>query len=94
MIRADQVASLFTFVSLNSVAVKASLETIHGERVGERIAEQLRKLENDLMPLLHRSQKMLHTALSKLERRGTSKNNSLSVNRANQVNIGSAVQNN
>ena len=46
------------------------------------------------MPLLHRTQKMLHAALSKLERRYTRENNSVSVNRANQVNIGSAVQNN
>ena len=73
---------------------EASLEEIHGQRVGEQIAEQLRKLENDLMPLLHRSQEMLHGALSKLERRCTGENNSVSVNRANQVNIGSAVQNN
>ena len=73
---------------------KASLQEIHGERVGERIEKQLRKLENDLMPLLHRSQKMLHAALSKLERRCTGENNSVSVSRANQVNIGSAVQNN
>jgi len=71
-----------------------TLQEVHGERVGDRIEEQIRDIENKLMPLLHRSQKMLHAALAKLERRCTSDNNSVSVNRANQVNISSAVQNN
>jgi hypothetical protein len=74
---------------------QAPLQEIHGERVGEKIDKQLRKLENDLMPLLHRSQKMLHAALSKLERRSSFQGaGSVSVNRAGQVNINSAVQNN
>lgn len=73
---------------------QASLQEIHGELVGEKIDKQLRKIENDLMPLLHRSQKMLHTALSKLERRSARQAGSVSVNQAGQINIGSAVQNN
>ena len=71
-----------------------SLQEIHGEKVGDKLEEQLRKLENDLMPLLHRSQKMLHAALAKLETRSAAATGTVSVRQAKQVNIGSAVQNN
>ena len=71
-----------------------SLQEIHGEKVADKLEEQLRKLENDLMPLLHRSQKMLHAALAKLETRSTTTKGTVSVRQAKQVNIGSAVQNN
>ena len=70
------------------------LQEIHGEKVGDKLEEQLRKLENDLMPLLHRSQKMLHAALAKLETRSAATKGTVSVRQAKQVNIGSAVQNN
>ena len=66
------------------------LQEIHGDK----LEEQLRKLENDLMPLLHRSQKMLHAALAKLETRSAATKGTVSVRQAKQVNIGSAVQNN
>ena len=70
------------------------LQAIHGEKVGDKLEEQLRKLENDLLPLLHRSQKMLHAALAKLETRSAATTGTISVRQAKQVNIGSAVQNN
>jgi hypothetical protein len=73
---------------------QAPLQEIHGERVGGNIEKQTRKLENDLMPLLHRSQKMLHAALAKLETRPATTGSTVSVRQAKQVNIGSAVQNN
>jgi hypothetical protein len=71
-----------------------TLQENHGERVGNRIEEQIRDLENKLMPLLHRSQKMLHSALAKLENRSKRTIGSVAVGKAGQVNIGSAVQNN
>ena len=70
------------------------LQEIHGEKVGDKLEKQLRKLENDLMPLLHRCQKMLHAAIAKLETRSAATKGTVSVRQARQVNIGSAVQNN
>lgn len=73
---------------------RAGLTDIHGPVVGNQLETQIRRLENEMLPLLHRSQKMLISALDRLDRRPLQARGSVSINRANQVNVGSAVQNN
>jgi len=73
---------------------QAGLTEIHGSVVGNQLEAQIRRLENEMLPLLHRSQKMLISALDRLDRRPLQARGSVSINRANQVNVGSAVQNN
>jgi hypothetical protein len=70
------------------------LNEIHGFNIGDKLEDQIRNLENQILPLLHRNQKMLMSALGQLNKRhGRSAGNTVSVNRAQQVNVSSAVLN-
>ncbi len=73
---------------------QAPLNEIHGFTVGDNLEKQIGNLENQILPLMHRSQKMLMSALGQLNKRQVcSAGNTVSVNRAQQVNVGSAIVN-
>lgn len=47
---------------------QAPLNEIHGLTVGDKLEDQIRNIENQILPLLHRSQKMLMSALNQLNK--------------------------
>jgi hypothetical protein len=70
------------------------LNELHGPQVGEKLANDLRQLENQMFPLLDRAHRMMMRSLTYLD--GRLKNGKLggvTVERAEQVNIASAVEN-
>ena len=70
------------------------LDEVHGRTVGERLAEELRRLEHRRFPLIDRADKMLMRSLHFLERRGLGQNAAaVTVGRADQVNVATLVAN-
>lgn len=71
------------------------LNQIHGPGVGKRMTEELNRLEHTFMPLLERCHRMIARSSAHLEvRRGRATSRSVSVARAEQVNVDCAVLNN
>jgi hypothetical protein len=54
------------------------LDQIHGPTVGEKLSEELRRLELQIFPLLDRAHRMLIRSLNFLERRGSGRARPLS----------------
>jgi hypothetical protein len=74
---------------------QAPLNEMHGFTIGDKLEKQIGSLENQILPLMHKNQKMLMSALNQLNtRQGRPAGNTVSVNRAQQVNVGSAIINN
>ena len=70
------------------------LDQIHGPTVGEKLSEELRRLELQIFPLLDRAHRMLIRSLNFLERRGFGQSPAaVNVGRAAQVNVASLVAN-
>ena len=68
------------------------LDQIHGPTVGEKLSEELRRLELQIFPLLDRAHRMLIRSLNFLERRGFGQSPAaVNVGRAAQVNVASLV---
>jgi hypothetical protein len=66
----------------------------NGATVGERIEQEMHRLEQSLMPLLDRAHRMLVRSLDRLEAgRSGGKQGQLSIGHATQVNVASAVRN-
>ena len=67
----------------------------NGATVGERIEREMHRFEHSIMPLLDRPHRMLVRSLDRLEARrsGGGPQAQLSIGRAMQVNVGSAVRN-
>jgi len=66
----------------------------NGATAGERIEREVHQLEQSLMPLLDRAHRMLVRSLDWLEaRRIGGPRAQVSIRRAGQVNVGSAVRN-
>jgi hypothetical protein len=70
------------------------LNELHGPQVGEKLADDLRRLENQMFPLLDRAHRMMMRSLVYLDGRTRGgKAGTVTVERAGQVNIGSAIEN-
>ena len=70
------------------------LEASHGHAGAMAIEARVEQLEQKLMPLLDRYQRMMIRATDRLEaRRNTKPQANISIARAGQVNVGSAVRN-
>jgi hypothetical protein len=70
------------------------ISEIYGAIGADSLEKQIHRLENILVPLLDRCQRMFIRALDRLEaRRCGNSVGALSIARAGQVNVGSAVQN-
>jgi hypothetical protein len=74
---------------------QAPLSEIHGPTVGNQVAEDIARLEDVLMPLVDRCQRMMTRSISHLEaRRSKSAMASVTISQAGQVNVDCAVMNN
>jgi len=70
------------------------LNQYHGPTVGKKLTEQIRRLEEVMMPLLERSHRMMAKSFAHLEaRRGKATATSVTVAQAGQVNVDCAVMN-
>jgi hypothetical protein len=70
------------------------LNELHGPQVGEKLADDLRRLENQMFPLLDRAHRMMMRSLVYLDGRlRGGKAGTVTVEKAGQVNIASAVEN-
>jgi hypothetical protein len=73
---------------------QAPLSEIHGATVGNRLAEQIARLEEVLIPLLDRCHRMMARSFAHLEaRRCKAITTSVTVGQASQVNVDCAVVN-
>ena len=73
---------------------QAPLDRLQGHTVGKQLTEQISRLEEVLMPLLERCQRMMARSIAHLEtRRGKTGTTSLTVGQAGQVNVDCAVVN-
>jgi hypothetical protein len=73
---------------------QAPLDQLQGPSVGARLTEQISRLEQVLMPLLERCQRMMARSIAHLEgRRGRAAKTSVTVSQAGQVNVDCAVAN-
>jgi len=70
------------------------LNQYHGHTVGKKLTEEIRRLEEVMMPLLERSHRMMAKSFAYLEgRRGKAPTTSVTVAQASQVNVDCAVVN-
>jgi hypothetical protein len=70
------------------------LNQYHGHTVGKKLTEEIRRLEEVMMPLLERSHRMMAKSFVHLEaRRGGGAKRSVTVGQAAQVNVDCAVSN-
>jgi hypothetical protein len=73
---------------------QAPLNELHGHAVGKQLTNEIARLEEVLMPLLERCQRMMVRSLAHLEaRRGRGAKTSVKVSQAGQVNVDCAVSN-
>jgi hypothetical protein len=73
---------------------QAPLSEIHGPTAGNQLAEDIARLEDVLMPLVDRCQRMMTRSIAHLEaRRSKSAKPSVTVGHAGQVNVDCAVMN-
>jgi hypothetical protein len=73
---------------------QAPLNEIHGPTVGNRLADEIARLEDVLIPLLDRCHRMMTRSIAYLEARGSKVATSVTVGQAGQVNVDCAVMNN
>jgi len=73
---------------------QAPLSEIHGPTVGNQLAEEIARLEEVLMPLVDRCQRMMARSLAHLEARRSKSATLVTVGQAGQVNVDCAVVNN
>jgi hypothetical protein len=75
---------------------QAPLNEIHGPTVGNRLAEEIGRLQDVLIPLLDRCHRMMTRSLAHLEarRRRPSDSRLVAIGQADQVNVDCAVMNN
>ncbi len=71
-----------------------SLTSIHGQYAAERLENDIRRLEDRMMPLIDRAHRMMVRSLRELRATPTKPSSQVSVGRVEQVNVGSVVQNN
>jgi hypothetical protein len=70
------------------------LNQFHGHTVGKQLTEEIRRLEEVMLPLLERCHRMMTKSITQLEaRRGRGAKTSVTVNQAGQVNVDCAVSN-
>lgn len=82
------------FVVQRELFGQEPLETFHGYGEAMEIEKRVNQLEQVIMPLLDRAQRMMIRALDRLEARRCGKPNTLvSIGTAGQVNVGSKVRN-
>lgn len=82
------------FVVQRELFGQEPLESTHGYGEAMIIEKRVEQLEQVLMPLLDRAQRMMIRSLDRLEARRSVKNGSVvSIGRAGQVNLSSNVQN-
>ena len=70
---------------------QAPLDEIHGPTIGEKLQNDLRRLNDQMMPLLDRSHRMMMRSLKYLDERRIGKPASVSVGVAGHVNIGNGL---
>jgi hypothetical protein len=73
---------------------QAPLSEIHGVTVGERLAEEIARLEDVLIPLLDRCHRMMARSVAHVEARRSKSATTLMVGQAGQINVDCAVMNN
>jgi hypothetical protein len=71
------------------------LNQLHGPTVGKQLTEEIRRLEEVMLPLLERCHRMVTKSIAHLETRSRRKagGTSILVNQADQVNVDCAVLN-
>lgn len=72
---------------------QAPLSEIHGPTVGNQLAEETARLEDVLMPLVDRCQRMMTRSIAHLEARRGKSATTVMVGQAGQVNVDCAVMN-
>ena len=69
-----------------------ALNEVHGPRLGEKLCDDLYRLEDQIFPMIDRAHRMMMRSLAYLDGRDRGRpSGSVRVDRATQVNVGAAI---